>query len=236
MFCAALTAPVTMCTRASSLTPDMPIDEKVDRLKDVSIAVTGIGSTTDVLLRSWLQARGKDPEAAITIQPLGSPPGIFAAFEQGAIDGFMLGAPFPQQAEAAGLGKTVIDPLKGGIPELDGVPYTALITRGDFVKEKPELTQKMVTALAKAIQKQETSPDEVGASLKSYFPETDDKIYAAFEPGFRGKSASTPIISKDGYQKLLDWVAITAPEPLTVEYDAFVDNTFADKADAEVLK
>ncbi|MGX1305415.1 NitT/TauT family transport system substrate-binding protein [Amorphus suaedae] len=222
--------------KKTGITPDMTIDEKVDRLKGVSIAVTGIGSTTDVLLRSWLQARGKNPEAAITIQPLGSPPGIFAAFEQGAVDGFMLGAPFPQQAEAAGLGKTVVDPLKGGIPELEGVPYTALITRRAFVEEKPELTQKMVTAIAKAIARQAAHPDEVGASLKSYFPQTDDKIYAASEPDFRARSASTPVISEEGYNKLLEWVAITSPEPLTVDFGSFVDNTFADKAAAEVLK
>ncbi len=220
----------------TGISPDMPIDEKVEKLQGVSVGVTGIGSTTDVLLRSWLKQRGQDPEQRLTIQPLGSPPAMFAAFEQGAVDGFMLGSPFPQQAEAAGLGKIVIDPLTEEIAELDGVPYTAIITRGALTKEKPELVQRMVTALTKAMKAQAENPDAVGAKLKSYFPDTDPALYASFEPDFRGKSATTPVISAEAYQKLLDWIAITAAEPVTVTYDAFVDDSFAEKAAAEVLK
>ncbi|MEX0409519.1 ABC transporter substrate-binding protein [Aquibium sp. LZ166] len=220
----------------TGITPDMSVDDKVERLKDISVGVTGIGSTTDVLLRSWLVQRGKNPEQALTIQPLGSPPAMFAAFEQGAVDGFMLGAPFPQQAEAAGLGKVVIDPLTDDIPELAGVPYTAIITRGALTKEKPELAQRMVNALTKAMKAQAADADAVGAKLKSYFPETDAALFSAFEPKFRGKSATTPVISKEGYQKLLDWVAITSPEPVTVTYEDFVDDSFAEKAAGEILK
>lgn len=222
--------------KKTGIKPSMSIDEKVDRLKGISVAVTGIGSTTDVLLRSWLMKRGKNPEQRLTIQPLGSPPAMFAAFEQGTVDGFMLGAPFPQRAEAAGLGKTVIDPLKGGIPELEGVPYTAIITRGALTKQKPELIQRMVTALAMAMKVQAANPDAVGKKLKSFFPKTDSALFAKFEPGFRGKSARTPVISKSAYQKLIDWVAITAKEPLTVRYKDFVDDSFADKAAKQVLK
>ncbi|WP_187969039.1 ABC transporter substrate-binding protein [Aquibium microcysteis] len=220
----------------TGISPEMPIDEKVEKLQAVSVGVTGIGSTTDVLLRSWLKQRGKDVEQRLTIQPLGSPPAMFAAFEQGAVDGFMLGSPFPQQAEAAGLGKIVIDPLTESIPELEGVPYTAIITRGALTKEKPELVQRMVNALTKAMLAQAADPDGVGARLKSYFPDTDQALFDGFEPTFRGKSATTPVTSREGYQKLLDWVAIASPEPVTVTYDEFVDDSFAEKAAAELLK
>ncbi len=220
----------------TGISPDMSIDDKVEKLKGLTIGVTGIGSTTDVLLRSWLMKRGKDPEQQLTIQPLGSPSAIYAAFEHGAIDGFMLGAPFPQQAEKSDLGKTVVDPLTDDIPELKGVPYTAIITRGALTKEKPELVQRVVTALTKAIKAEQENPDEVGAKLKSYFPDTDEAMFAKFEPAFRGKAATTPVISKEGYQKLMDWVSITASEPLTVPYDEFVDDSFAEKAAGEVLK
>jgi NitT/TauT family transport system substrate-binding protein len=220
----------------TGITPDMSIDQKVEKLQGVAVGVTGIGSTTDVLLRSWLKQRGQDPEQRLTIQPLGSPPAMFAAFEQGAVDGFMLGSPFPQQAEASGLGKITIDPLTESIPELEGVPYTAIITRSALTKEKPELVQRMVNALTKAMKAQAADPDGVGAKLKSYFPDTDPALFAAFEPSFRGKSATTPGTSKEGYQKLLDWVAITSPEPVTVTYEEFVDDSFAEKAAGDILK
>ena len=220
----------------TGIAPGMPIDDVVSKLKGVTIAVTGIGSTTDVLLRSWLVKRGKNPDQEITIQPLGNPAAMFAALEQGAIDGVMLGAPFPERAEAAGVGKIVVDPLKGGIPELEGVPYTAIISSNGLVKEKPELVQSVVRALTEAMKLTAAEPDKVGAMLKSYFPDTDEAIYKAFEPNYRGKSATTPVISKADYQKLVDWIAITSDKPITVTFEDFVDNQFAEKAAGDLLK
>lgn len=220
----------------SGITAGMGIDEVVSRLKGVAIAVTGIGSTTDVLLRSWLVKRGVNPEEAITIQPLGNPAAMFAAFEQGAIDGIMLGAPWPERAEADGTGVIVVDPLKGGIPELDGVPYTAVIASSGLVKDKPEVVGSVVHALAEAMKLTAAEPEKVGAMLKSYFPDTDEAIYQAFETRYRVKASQTPVISKDEYQKLLDWIAITSDKPVTVSFEQFVDNQFADKAAADVLK
>jgi NitT/TauT family transport system substrate-binding protein len=220
----------------TGITAGMGIDDVVSRLKNVTIAVTGIGSTTDVLLRSWLVKRGVKPDEAITIQPLGNPGAMFAAFEQGAIDGVMLGAPWPEKAEADGVGTIIVDPLKGGIPELEGVPYTAIIAAGSLVKEKPEVVGSVVHALAEAMKLTAAEPDKVGEMLKSYFPDTDEAIYKAFEPRYRGKSSATPVISKEEYQKLLDWISITSDKPVTVTFEQFVDNQFADKAAAEVLK
>lgn len=220
----------------TGIKPGMSVDDVVKNLKGVTIAVTGIGSTTDVLLRSWLAKRGVSPDSAITIQPLASTAAMYAAMEQGAVDGVMLGAPWPQKAEAAGVGSAVVDPLKGGIPELEGVPYTAIITSSALVKEKPELVGKVVHALTEAMKLTAAEPEKVGAMLKSYFPDTEDSIYKAFEPGYRAQAAKTPVLSKAEYQKLLDWVAITSDKPVKVTFEEFVDNQFADKAAAEVLK
>lgn len=220
----------------TGITPQMAIDDVVSRLKNVTIAVTGIGSTTDVLLRSWLAKRGVDPDTAITIQPLGNPAAMFAALEQGSIDGIMLGAPWPEKAEATGVGQIVVDPLKGGIPELEGVPYTGIIASAGLVKEKPEVVGAVVHALAEAMKLTAEQPEKVAAMLKSYFPDTEEAIYAAFEPGYRAQAAKTPVISKEEYQKLVDWIAITSDKPVSVTFEQFIDNQFADKAAAEVLK
>lgn len=220
----------------TGITPEMAIDDVVSRLKSVTIAVTGIGSTTDVLLRSWLVKRGVDPDTAITIQPLGNPAAMFAALEQGSIDGVMLGAPWPEKAEATDVGQIVVDPLKGGIPELEGVPYTGIIASAGLVKEKPEVVGAVVHALAEAMKLTAEQPEKVGAMLKSYFPDTEEAIYAAFEPRYRAQAAKTPVISKEEYQNLVDWIAITSDKPVSVTFEQFIDNQFADKAAAEVLK
>jgi len=220
----------------TGIKPGMAIDDVVQNLKAVTIGVTGIGSTTDVLLRSWLVKRGVNPDDAITIQPLANPAAMYAALEQGAVDGVMLGAPWPEKAEATGTGSIIVDPLKGGIPELEGVPYTAIIASGGLVKEKPEIVGKVVHALTEAMKLTAAEPEKVGAMLKSYFPDTEDAIYQAFESRYRAQAATTPVLTQAAYQKLLDWIAITSDKPVNVTFEQFVDNQFADKAAAEVLK
>jgi NitT/TauT family transport system substrate-binding protein len=220
----------------SGIDPAMGIDDKVARLKGLNIAVTGIGSTTDVLLRSWLQARGKDPEAEITIQPLGNPGAMYAAFSQGQVDGFMLGAPFTQRAELEGLGKTAIDPQAGGIPELENVPYTAIITNERTAAAKPELMQKSVNALAKAMKLTREDPAKVQALIKEYFPDTPNDIYLAFEPKFRANAATTPVMTPQEYDNLIKWIGITSDAKIDVTYDAFVVTGFAQKAADQFLK
>lgn len=220
----------------TGITADMGIDEKVERLNDVAIAVTGIGSTTDVLLRSWLQARGKNPEQAITIQPLGNPGAMYAAFEQGQVDGYMLGAPFTQRAELDGLGKNVIDPLDGGIEELENVPYTAIITNERTISAKPELLQKSVNALTRAMKLTKEEPEEVQGMLKEYFPDTDQEVYESFEPKFRANAAGSPIMTEEAYQNLIEWIGITNDDEITVAYADFVITRFAEEAEKQIMK
>jgi len=214
----------------------MTIDEKVERLKGVSVGVTGIGSTTDVILRSWLKARGKDPEQAITIQPLGNPAAMYAALEQGAVDGFVLGAPFPERAEGAGIGKIAIDALNDDIPELRDVPYTGLVTSGSFAEKNTELVQKVVNAITRAIKLTASDPKKASGFVKTYFKETDPALFDSFEPKYQAKAAKTPLVTREAYKKLIDWIAITSDAPPTVTYDEFIKASFAEKAAADILK
>ncbi len=220
----------------TGIKPEMSIDEKVERLNGVSIAVTGIGSTTDVMLRSWLIARGKNPEEALTIQPLGNPGAMYAAFQQGAIDGFVLGAPHPEQAETDGLGKLVIDPLDGSVPEVNGVPYTGVIVNGSLVEQNAELIEKITRVVAKAIKLIADDPKAASAHVKTFFPQTDSALFDSFEPKYQVNAAKTPVISREAYDKLIEWIKITAETEPTVTYDDFVVSSFAEKAEAEILK
>jgi NitT/TauT family transport system substrate-binding protein len=220
----------------AGIDPAMGIDEKVGKLKGLRIAVTGVGSTTDVLLRSWLVSRGMDPDADITIQPLGNPGAMYAAFEQGQVDGFMLGAPFTQRAELDGLGKTAIDPLDGGIPELANVPYTAIISNERTVAAKSDLMQRTVNALTRAMVLTRQEPDRVQALIREYFPDTPANVYEAFEPKFRANAATTPMLTREEYDNLIKWIGITSSDRIDVAYDAFFHPDFAQQSADRFLK
>ena len=78
---------------------------------------------------------------------------VLAAFEQGAVDGFMLGSPFPQRAEAAGLGLGERPPvLVGTVPAQHSYGFEStflLALHGgcSFWSGKPFYPQDVVEAL-----------------------------------------------------------------------------------------
>ncbi len=218
------------------LTSSMPIDEKVKRLAGLTIGITGVSSSTDSVLRSLLLARGLDPDKALRIQPLGTPTAMLAALSKKAVDGAMLSAPQAQIAEAGGFGLTAIDPLTGEVPEFNGVPYTAMITTRDMLKRQPDLIMKATRALAKAMALEQKDPQQVGQLLQSkIFPDIDAKLFASFEPTYRSAAAQTPVITSDDYARLLKWMHILDPKPVTVRYEQMIDTEFAKRAAAEIL-
>jgi NitT/TauT family transport system substrate-binding protein len=218
------------------LTRNMPIDEKVKRLVGLRIGITGVTSSTDNVLRSLLLARGLDPDKDLRIQPLGAPNAMLAALSKKAIDGAMLSAPQAQIAEAGGYGQTAIDPLTGEVPELNGVPYTAMITTRDTLKRQPDLIMKATNALAKAMALEDKDPERVQQLLQSkIFPDIDAKLFASFEPTYRPAAARNPIITPEDYGRLLKWMNILDPKPITIPYEQMINTEFAKRAAAEFL-
>src|SRR6185369_9189644 len=152
--------------------------EKVKRLTGLTIGITGVGSSSDSVIRSLLLARGMDPDKVLRIQPMGGPIAMLAALEKKAIDGAMLSAPQAQIAEAGGYGQSAIDPLTGEVPELNGVPYTAMITTRETLKRQPDVIMKATNSLAKAMALEDKDPERVQQLLQSkIFADIDPKLF-----------------------------------------------------------
>ena len=90
----------------AGITVASPVDDKVKALNGLRISITSPGSSTDLLIRSLLLARGMDPDRTVTLQPLGDGASQLAAFQRGLTDGFVFGAPFPQIAVSRGLARS----------------------------------------------------------------------------------------------------------------------------------
>ena len=218
------------------LKSNMPIDEKVKRLAGLTIGITGVGSSSDSVIRSLFLGRGMDPDKVLRIQPMGGPVAMLAALERRATDGAMLSAPQAQIAEAGGYGQTAIDPLTGEVPELNGVPYTAMITARETLGRHPELITKATRALAKAMLLEDTNPEQAQQLLqKKIFPDIDAKLFASFEPTYRPAASKSPVITSEDYGRLLQWMKILDSKPITVRYEQMINVDFAKRSAAEIL-
>lgn len=221
--------------KKTGITQGMPIDEKVKRLKDLRIGITSPGSGTDQLIRTLFVTRGIDPEKAVSLQPLGQGATMLAAFERGAIDGFVFSSPFTQMVESKNRGKVVISPFNDEAPEFRGVSYMGLVTtRAALENRRPQL-RGLVRAYAKALKLAQQRPDEARRVTRSAFPKVPDDIYvAAFNEALTGLPPTIDL-REDQLQRTLTMMNLLAKAPIKVQYKDVIYPDLAREASREIL-
>src|SRR5215467_6866368 len=120
-------------TDAAHFDPKAPLKERGKLLKGLTIAVGGIGAIPDVVLKV-VQIQAGLSRDSVTATPM-QPPEYMAAFQRKAIDGFVSGPPFIQQAVVAGTGVVISDSAKHEPVEYSPQSAGLLLTRGDFCAE-----------------------------------------------------------------------------------------------------
>jgi NitT/TauT family transport system substrate-binding protein len=221
--------------KKTGIDPKMPIDEKIRRLRDVRIAVTSPGSSTDTMLRSLLLARGVDPNKALKILPMGGGSNMLAALEKNGTDGFAWGAPHSLLAVAHGAGQIVIDPFTGEVPEIKDVPYIVVTTSRDTLKRKPEMIRATVRALTKAMKLARDKPEEAKKLVRLDFADVPEAIFDAAWANYRQAIPTTPVIPREQFEKTKTWLNISSSAPVTVKYEDAIVSDDAVKAAAEIL-
>jgi NitT/TauT family transport system substrate-binding protein len=219
----------------TGITPTMPVDERVKRLKGLKIAITTPGSTTDTWLRSLLKARGHDPDSFLTIQALAGGNPMLAALAKKATDGFAWGPPQSHMAVAQGVGKIVVDPFTDTIPEIDGVPYIVIITSRDTLQRKPEVLRAAVRAFTKAMKFAREQPEAARKIVRKDFPDIEDAIFDVTWANYVKAIPTTPMLPRETFEKTQAWLNITAAQPVKLAYETAFYDAFAKEAAAQIL-
>jgi NitT/TauT family transport system substrate-binding protein len=221
--------------KKTGIVPGMPIDEKVKRLKDLSIGITSPGSGTDQLIRTLFVTRGIDPEKAVSLQPLGQGATMLAAFERGSIDGFVFSSPFSQIVESRNLGRIVINPFIDEAPEFRGVSYMGLVTTKAALENKRPQIRGLVRAYAKALKLAQERPAEAKRAARSAFASLADDIYSsAFDEAVTGLPATLDL-REEQLQRTLTMMNLLAKKPVQVAYKDVIYPDLAREASREIL-
>jgi len=213
----------------------MPVDERVKRLKGLKISITTPGSTTDTWLRSLVKARGYDPDSFLVIQPLAGGNPMLAAVAKQATEGFAWGPPQSHMAVQQGVGQIAVDPFTDTIPEIQGVPYVVIITSRDTLERKPEVLRGAVRAYTKAMKFAQEQPAAARAIMRKAFPDIDEPIFEAAWASYIKAIPTSPMISRETFEKTQAWLNITAPKPVKVPYETAFYDAFAKEAAAQIL-
>ena len=141
--------------------------KSVADLKGKPVGVSGIGVASHVLLDYMLKKNGVDPKdvKVIAVGLSTMPP----ALEGGKIVAGMAGEPFFSRLVAKGVGFSMgnMSTLKDTQAILGGeYAFSGAITRPDVIQKRPQLVQKVVTALVKASHFIQTkTPEEIVAAI-----------------------------------------------------------------------
>jgi ABC-type nitrate/sulfonate/bicarbonate transport system substrate-binding protein len=204
-----------------------PLKERARILKGRKIAIGGVAAIPDIVLKVIAIQAGLAREDVITT-PMQAQE-TMAAFSTKAIDGFVSGPPFIQQAVLAGTGVVLSDSAKGEPVEYSPVSAALLLARADFCGAHREICAKMVHGIAEAARFVHDHPQETIAVMKKHFGTYDDKVLEASYPMLAAMTPvpplTTPQMLEDadlmnivaGYMKTSDKLA---------RYDDFIDNSF----------
>ncbi len=149
---------------AAGLSADMPLKQRLQGLKNLTFGVRTETSLDGASLHSVLDYAGIASKDVKFIS-LSSPPALVAAMTSGQIDGFISGAPFPQQVIEKGIAKSVVDMTTGAFPPFDGATTTDYVANPDYLAANPDIAQHFVNAIAMAQRYISLHPAEAAAAL-----------------------------------------------------------------------
>lgn len=178
-------------------------------LKGMKISVPRRGSDGDVTLRFVLKDAGMDPERDVQLVQIGGYQNHLVALEKGDIDAAMIEEPFLTIGVRDGKGKALFDMLKGDGPEvLRQRKFTAVIVTDTFLKEKPEVAQKLVRATTKATALLYSDHDAAFSVAQKYFPNIDKAVLRVI---------CDRLISARAYSTKIDQKAIDAENDFLIK-------------------
>jgi NitT/TauT family transport system substrate-binding protein len=219
----------------TGITPDMPIDEKVKRMRGLRIGITGPGSVVDTTVRAIFKSRGLDPDKEVKLLPLGSPTNMMAAMEKNATDVFAYPAPWPTIAAGRGLGKVIVDPFADQIAEVKGVPYNIIAASRDLVEKDPAVVEKIVRALARAMKYARENPEGAKRMMRKRFPDLDEAVFNTLWTSYAKAIPQDPVITQQQFDLTQKWLNITAQPAFALGYDQVVYSKAAVAASKSVL-
>ena len=113
----------------------------VRALRGKKLAVSGLGTIDDTLLREALHANGVDPAKDLAILAMGAADTRFSALVSGAIDGSMLIAPVSFYAKDKGFKELVAFQEQGFV-----LPSGGIVARDETLRSDPLTAEKFVRA------------------------------------------------------------------------------------------
>jgi NitT/TauT family transport system substrate-binding protein len=133
-------------------TEHMSLADKVRKLKGLRIGLPSAGGSGETILHVLGAKYGLRANADYTTVYLGSDPASYVtAFEHDQIDAALPTEPAGVLVQSAGYGKTVINLMRGEVPELNDLLYMCLAVNPETLKNRPDVVKAVTATFQEAL-------------------------------------------------------------------------------------
>ena len=212
---------------AAHYDPNAPLAERAKILKGRTIAITGVGSLPDAVLKAVAAEAGIAPGDIVT--PTMLPPEIMAAWKTKRIEGFSNAMPYAQQVIADGSGVMVSDPTKGEPTKFFPIAASIVTVRADYCPAHAELCTKFMTGMIAAMKIVVTDREQTMAEMKRRFPAYDEAVLGMAYDALKDAENYPPRVDPQAIENG-DRMNIAAgflkPEEKLKDYGPLIDNNY----------
>src|ERR1044071_4246508 len=190
-------------------------------LKGKSLGIARAGDLSDRLSRAVVRKLGLAPEA-VTIRPIGGSQGErYQAMAAGIVGGVIITPPLDVRAKNEGY-NIMYRLIDLNIPFI----YSSLHTSYKMLREKPEIVQRMVAALAEIVHFVEKNPDKAKASIgKAMRTKDPEALQSAYDTYARDILDRTMVVPGKAVAETVE-LARQEGAPIRKKPEEIYDNTF----------
>lgn len=205
-------------------------EEKAAVLQGLKIGITSPGSSTDSIARTILRGQGLNPDTDATIVPIGGS-AMAAAFTQDRIDALVLSSPIADLAAEEGDGVVLFNLSQGEYEPLSGLLSVAAMATQSTIEDRPEALTCYTVAITRALQLIEDDPSAAAeAGYQEFEGVLDRDIFDIGLDGSIGAYSSSPVITEESAQSVIEVINELSPEPLNVEVEETFNTDIAEAA------
>lgn len=213
----------------TGVTPESPIEDRVQALEGLTITTPPEGSATSAQLMTTLQDFGVDPDG-VRLTSLDAAIAHINTARAGQSDGYAFSPPVTTIATAEGFGQTWFAYYKKEIPRYDGVSVVDIVSTEDFITANPNTTTAFLRAVWNAIDLIESDPSAAAEATKEAFPDVEQEVFdqAFADVTFAFLDGILP--TQEGFEKTLDALNISLESPVELTFEEVYDPSFAEAA------
>ncbi len=209
------------------ITPAMPVQERLKRVKGTIIGASRVGSLSYQIAYFLAKEAGLEQGKDVTILGVGGGDSALAALKAGKIDIISFAPPFPQVAIKDGDAVSLVANSKGEYPKLNNFLQNVLLIRPDYAKKSPDMVRRVLRAMVRGNRwVAENDAKEVTRVVSKFFKNTPADVLLNTVEAIKPAVIRDGRLTLDGLKGVEEVYRANGIIKTAVPWDRLVTNEF----------